>query len=133
MHGSIAMKESSKPDQPRFSHVWHSDDCSFNSALSDRSAGSRILEKSDPDSRVKARRLNLYRPSDERAASRVFVPVSSSIADSYSWVRGVQIPALFAASKYEIPSFPFPTSGFRALAIAKQASFRPVNGEVILA
>jgi hypothetical protein len=47
----------------------------------------------------------------------VFVPVSSSIADSYSWVRGVGIPALFAASKCEIPSFLFPTSGFRALAI----------------
>jgi hypothetical protein len=51
------------------------------------------------------------------------VPVSSSIADSYSWVRGVEIPALFAASKYEIPSFPFQLQD-RALAIAKQASFR---------
>jgi hypothetical protein len=36
------MKKSSEPDQPRLSHVWHSDDCSFNSAFSDRSAGSRI-------------------------------------------------------------------------------------------
>ncbi len=36
--------ESSEPDEPRLSHVWHSDDCSFNSAFSDRSAGSRILE-----------------------------------------------------------------------------------------
>src|SRR5260221_8810402 len=43
MHGSIAMKESSEPDQPPLSHVWHSHDCGFNSALSDRSVGSRIF------------------------------------------------------------------------------------------
>jgi hypothetical protein len=40
------MKESSESDQPRLSHVWHSYDCGFNSALSDRSVGSRILENS---------------------------------------------------------------------------------------
>jgi hypothetical protein len=46
MHGSIAMKESSEPDQPGLSHVWHSHDCGFNSALSGRSAGSRIMGNS---------------------------------------------------------------------------------------
>ncbi len=39
-------KSHQKSDQPRPSDVWHSHDCGFNSALSDRSAGSRILENS---------------------------------------------------------------------------------------
>src|SRR5258708_35954268 len=44
--GRSLRKESSESDQPRISQVWHSHDCGFNSALSDRSAGSRILENS---------------------------------------------------------------------------------------
>src|SRR5260370_26795665 len=86
MHRSIAMKRVIRTRLTAFSQVWHSHDCGFNSALSDRSAGSRILENSVVvvyGGRGLARGLGphrtIYPPTPSRTAGCVslFLPFGS--------------------------------------------------------
>ncbi len=63
--------ESSEPDEPRLSHVWHSDDCSFNSAFSDRSAGSSMVDHLElRDSKTGELVMEYPQPGGEGRAAR---------------------------------------------------------------